>query len=416
MQGLVRCGHCGRRMYVVYGGRRGRARGSRTITYQCKGGAGMGLCQAAGGRRIDEVVVAEFLKVTRPAGLDALVLAEEAARKEVDEMRTRWKLRVEQAEYEASLAQRRYDAVDPDNRVVARELERRWNERLVELEEMREQARSSEHRHQPLTPEEIREARRLVRDLERLWEAPTTAARDKKALLRTVIDEVQVRTEEKSVELCVVWKGGATTERKLERHPHRPVHATPEDTVELIRKLASEFDDAQIARVLNKQGRRGQMGGPYTKEAVRCLRRRNSIARGEAPQARDPRQGPFTADEAAAELGVTSSTVHRWLRDGLLPGRQATPGAPWSIVLTEDLRRRLCGGDAPDGWVGLGAAAKRLGVTKSLVAYWVKSGKLPAVRTQVGKRQCWRIDVSSVEGTVQREMFDPVANGRGKES
>ncbi|MCP5064948.1 MAG: recombinase family protein [bacterium] len=416
LQGLVRCGDCGRRMYVLYGGRRGRTTGSRTITYQCKGGPGMGMCQAAGGKRIEQVVVAEFLKVTQPASVDALVLAEEAARREEEEMAKRWKLRVEHAQYEASLAQRRYDAVDPDNRVVARDLERRWNERLVELEEVQARALASKHEHQALTQEELGEARRLAKDLERVWDAPTTAVVDRKALLRTVIEEVQVRTEKESVKIRVVWKGGACTDSKLERHPRRPVHATPEDTVELIRKLALELDDAQIARVLNKQGRRSPMGNPYGREAVRCLRRKNSIARCPAPQARDPREGPFTADEAAVELGVTNSTVHRWLREGLLPGRQATPGAPWRIVLTEDLRRRLGGGDAPEGWVGLGAAAKRLGLTKSHVAYLVKSGKLPAVRTRVGKREGWKIDVSSVEGTIQREMFDPVTNEREKES
>lgn len=416
LQGLVRCGQCGRRMYVLYGGRRSQGSRPRTITYQCKGAPGMGMCQAAGGKRIDQLVVAEFLKVTRPAAIEALVLAEKAARREAEEMERRWSLRVEQAQYEVSLARRRYEAVDPDNRIVARELERRWNERLVELEEVQARARVAEREHCALTEEEIREGRRLAMDLERLWDAPTTAVVDRKALLRTIIDEVQVRTSNETVELLVVWKGGACTELTLERHPYRPVHATPEDTVELIRRLALELDDTQIARVLNKQGRRGQMGRPYTKEAVRSLRRKNAIDRCQTPQARDPRQGPFTADEAAVELGVKSSTVHRWLRDGLLPGRQATPGAPWRIVLTEELRRRLEGGGAPKGWVRLGEAATRLGLTKSHVAYLVKSGKLPAVRVKVGKRECWRIDVSGLEGTVQQVMFEPVINAWAEEA
>lgn len=184
-------------------------------------------------------------------------------------------LQVEQAQYEANLAQRRYDAVDSDYRIVARELERRWKHRLVELEHVRDRARAAAREHRALTQdqEELHEGRRLAKDLERLWNAPTTADVDRKTLLRTVLDEVQVRVEDETVELRAVWKGGACTDLTLERHPYRPVHATPEDTVDLIRKLAIDLDDAQIARVLNKQGRRGVMGRPYTKEGVRALRR-----------------------------------------------------------------------------------------------------------------------------------------------
>ena len=236
-------------------------------------------------------------------------------------MQASWKLRVEQAAYEASLAQRRYDAVDPDNRVVARELERGWNDRLVELEEVRAHAKELDRTHQLLTAHELRRARRLGKDLEQLWDEPTTTAVDNKRMLRTVLEEVQVRTVENKFELRIVWNGGACTDLELERHHARPVQATPEDTVELIRKLALELDDAQIARVLCKQGRRGPMGRPHSQEAVRCLRRKNSIAKCESSRIRDPREGPFTADEAAVELGVTTSTVHRWLRDGLLPGK-----------------------------------------------------------------------------------------------
>jgi len=414
LQGLVRCGQCGRSMYVQYGGRRGGASPRRTITYVCRGNEGRGMCQSAGGRRIDEFVEREFFAATRPAGIDAIAYAEEAARKEAKQMQASWKLRVEHTEYEARLAQRRYEAVDPDNRVVARELERRWNDRLVELEDIRTRAKASDKTHPALTVDEIDRARRLGADLERLWDEPTTTPVDKKRMLRTVIEEVQVRTAEEEIKLRVVWKGGACTDLELQRHPARPVHATPEDTVEMIRKLALELGDAQIARVLSKQGRRGLMGRPYSQEAVRCLRRKNSIARYESPAARDPHEGPFTADEAAVELGVTSSTVHRWLRDGVLPGKQVAAGAPWRIVLTDALRHRLAGGDAPEGWVGLGAAAKRLGLTRSHVAYLVKTGKLPAVRTQVGKRKCWRIDVSGVEGTVQSTLFDPVIGTRAE--
>ncbi len=115
-------------------------------------------------------------------------------------------------------------------------------------------------------------------------------------------------------------------------------------------------------------------------------------------------------------MGVSMHTVHRWLRDGILAGRQATAGAPWRIVLTDEVRQRLSCGDAPPGWVGLDAAARRLGLTKSHVAHLVNSGKLKAVRTQVGKRQCWKIDVSSGDCGRQEDLFDLMGNVPGKEA
>ena len=135
------------------------------------------------------------------------------------------------------------------------------------------------------------------------------------------------------------------------------------------------------------------------------LRGRHKIPKCPKKLAKDPREGPFTADEAASELGVCASTLHRWVRDGVLAGEQATSGAPWRIILTDEVRRRLTRGDAPDGWVGLTEAARRLGLPKSNVAHLVNTGKLPAMRTTVGKRQVWRIDVSSDTYRRQQELF-----------
>ncbi len=120
----------------------------------------------------------------------------------------------------------------------------------------------------------------------------------------------------------------------------------------------------------------------------------------------DPHQGPFNAEQAARELGVTMSTVHRWLRDGVLAGEQLTAGAPWRIVLTDEIRERLAGSQAPEDWVGVSEAARRLGVSTSRVTYWVKSGKLAAVRVTVGKRRCWKIDLKSATCGQQHDLFE----------
>jgi len=159
-----------------------------------------------------------------------------------------WRLQIEKAEYEAQRAERRYDAVEPENRVVARELERRWNARMEELEVVRAKARGACARHPALTNEELAMAHNIGGDLQAVWNAPTTEARDRKLrTLRTLIEEVQLRTEDKRHLVRIVWKGGATTDREIVRLRGGQLRATSEDTIDLVRKLAVDLDNAQIA-------------------------------------------------------------------------------------------------------------------------------------------------------------------------
>jgi len=299
---------------------------------------------------------------------------------------------------------------------VARELERRWEQRLVELEAVRAKAAGVLERQRPLSEAELVRARELGRHLDTVWDAETTTVKDRKRLLRCLIEEVQLRSGKNRYHVLIAWKGGATTEREVVRFaPGGHVKATPLETVALVRELAPEFDDAQIARILNRQGRRSGRGLAFTKESVASLRGKNRIPIAPKPEPRDEREGPFTLDDAARELGVTTATVQRWLKEGLLAGQQSVAGAPWRIVLSEDVRRRLSGGDAPAGWVGLSEAARRLGLGKSHVAYLVKQGKLKAVRTRVGSRHCWRIDVSSASCGRQADLLDPMEGASTKE-
>jgi DNA invertase Pin-like site-specific DNA recombinase len=415
LQGLVRCGHCGRRMLVGYGG----ARAQRTLQYRCRRPEEYGRreCQLVGGKRVEAAVVEAFLEVTAAAGPEAAALADEQLRGEIAATERTWQLQVEKAEYEAARAERQYTVVEPENRTVARELERRWEQRLAELEAARAKAAAALDHRRPLTEAELERAQQLGRNLEEIWGAETTTARDQKRLLRCLIEEVQLRSEKKRYLVRIVWNGGATTDREVVRFAAGgQAHATPLDTLELARKLALEFDDAQIARILNRQGRRSGLGLAFTKESVVSLRGKNKIPAAPKPRARDDREGPFTLDEAARELEVAVGTVQRWLREGLLAGKQSVSGAPWRIVLSEEVRQRLSGGDAPAGWVGLSEAARRLGLGKSHVAYLVKQGKLNAMRTKVGSRQCWRIDVSSATCGRQADLLDQMIGARRKES
>ena len=186
--------------------------------------------------------------------------------------------------------------------------------------------------------------------------------------------------------------------------PGGHVKATPLETVALVRELAREFDDAQIARILNRQGRRSGRGLAFTKESVTSLRGKNRISIAPKPEPRDEREGPFTLDDAARELEVRPATVQRWLKEGLLAGQQSVPGAPWRIVLSEEVRRRLSGGDAPAGWVGLSEAARRLGMGKSHVAYLVKQSKRSGWGGGASPRRSGPEASSAPEGSCRRSF------------
>ena len=405
LQGLVLCGHCGRRMSLSYGGSK-RARVYQYRCSQARNQIGGSDCQVVGGKRIDQAVKDAFLEATAPCVVDAARLANEEAHREAEGLRTYWAHQIERAAYQAQRAERQYMATEPENRVVARELERRWELALNDLERVRNKSARALEAPELLSANDLEKVHLLGLELGSVWDADTTTHRDRKRLLRCLIEEVQLSTKVDRYEIRIVWKGGATTERELVRGPAGWARCTSEDTVDLVRQLAAEFDDAQIARILNKQGRRSGHDIPFTKMAITSLRGKNHIPKCRKTVIIDPRHGPFTAEQAAPELGVTMGTVHRWLRGGVLAGEQLTPGAPWRIVLTDETRERLAGTQAPVGWVGVTEAARRLGVSKSLVAYWVKSGKLTAMRVTVGKRRCWKIDVESATCGLQTDIFD----------
>ncbi|MCP3878595.1 MAG: recombinase family protein, partial [Sulfitobacter sp.] len=190
------------------------------------------------------------------------------------------------AQYEAQRAERQYLAVEPENRIVGRELERRWEQALKELERVRVEAERAVEGPELLSAKDLENVHLLGQELRTVRDADTTTNRDRKRLLRCLIEEVQLSTEEDHYSVRIVWKGGAITERELVRGPAGWAHRTPEDTVELVRQLATQFDDAQIARILNKQGRRSGRGIAFTKAAITSLRgktRSPSVRRPSSP-------------------------------------------------------------------------------------------------------------------------------------
>jgi hypothetical protein len=227
-----------------------------------------------------------------------------------------------------------------------------------------------------------------------VWAAPSTSDRDRKELLRTLLEEVKVDVDRPAAraQLTLRWRGGAITELAipLPRSPYRPLR-TDEETVALLRRLAVHYPDAVIAGVLNRQGRRSAHGERFTVSIVSSLRTSWNIPRHQPPTT--PPEGELaTVTEAARQLGVAPSTLHRWLQDGFLGGEQVTPGAPWQIRLTEELRARFTE-EAPPGWLPMWSAMKALGVSRQTVLQRVKRGQLRAVHVHRGRQPGLRIEV-----------------------
>jgi DNA invertase Pin-like site-specific DNA recombinase len=396
LQGLLRCGRCGRKMQVAYSGRDGRR-----VRYACVRGhifhGTESACQTLGGGRLDKVIAAMFLEAVTPAGVAATTAAIAELTEQHDARLAGQRLALERAQFEADRARRQFDACEPEHRLVARTLERKLEQALAGFEREQRALAALEHaRPAPLTDQERRALTRLARDLPKLWAAESTGDRDRKELLRTLVSEivVTVRRPENTADVEVFWEGGARSELsvRLIRRGGESLR-TAEDTIELIRRLAAHHPDPQIAAILNRQRRRTGTGLPFTEARVKGARQRAGIPAAPSP---DPDSEIVTIKHAAAELDVSTSTIRRWLREGLLPAEQTTAHAPWRICLTDEVRARFVP-DVPDGFVGLDDAARLLGVARQTVLHKVQRGDLRAVQVTKGRRKGLRIQVSGAE-------------------
>ncbi|HEX5922947.1 MAG TPA: helix-turn-helix domain-containing protein, partial [Baekduia sp.] len=222
-------------------------------------------------------------------------------------------------------------------------LERDWEHALLAFADAEAQlARRERARPRTLTDTERQQLLSLGADLGHVWSAPTTSDRDRKQLLRCLVEEVIVdlAAEERRATLTVRWRGGATSDFAVELPHHQPKIRTDEDTVELLTRLAVHYDDATIAGILNRQGRLSATGEPFTANIVGGIRRYRAIPRHQPP-ADTPDGRLVTVAEAAEILGFVPSTIHRWIQIGFIAGEQDTPGAPWRIRIDDELRARF---------------------------------------------------------------------------
>jgi DNA invertase Pin-like site-specific DNA recombinase len=393
LQGIATCGHCGRKLHTQYPGRNARP------GYYCAGKNivnGRGLyCLNIGGVQIDKAVSEAILQALKPAAFDATLQATQQLESDHEAALTQWQLAVERTRYEAQRAERRYRAVDPENRLVARGLEAEWELRLSELEQAQaDLLRKSQSRPAKLTPENYERILTLGADLQRVWAAPSTTDRDRKELLHTLLDDVIITLHraEFRAHLTLRWSGGMITEIDVHLARINPARIrTDEDTIDLIRRLATHYPDGIIAGILNRQGRKTVNGERFSANQVGCLRRYRHI------ECFDPSTAAIdgelvTIAKAAEILLVAASTIHRWLGEGIIAGEQISPGAPWQIRMNEELRARFVE-EAPPGYVAMLEATLLLGVSRQTILQRVKRGELDAVHVVRGRRKGIRIKI-----------------------
>lgn len=263
-------------------------------------------------------------------------MAEQQASHRDEERRRALELECQQTEYEVQLARRRYESVDPDNRLVAAELEARWNAALARLRDC--QARLEDARAAPSTAPDRSSLLSLASNLEAAWNAASTAMSAKQRLVRTLIHEIVVDVDENAGEIVLVihWRGGHHSEHRLKKSQsgeHTKVASVEADTV--IRDMATKWNDEHIAATLNRMGLTTGQGLTWTATRVSSHRRNHGIAAYES-KSKDGRC--LTMTEAAAQLGVSHYAIRCLIKSRVLPARQVVEDAPWQI-LADDLQR-----------------------------------------------------------------------------
>ena len=327
LAGLVRCGRCGRIMRVFYGSTAGHAH-----RYQCRGSmdtAGGKICIGAGGIRVDRTVASQILEAVSSYAIEAAVVAAERCKTADDDVRLALTNELEAVRYEASLAARRYELVDPAKRLVARELEARWNNALERVDQLQQRILDldTEAKRRPAIDREA--LLTLALDLPAAWNAPSTDARTKQRLTRILIQEVVIDSEANQIVLAIHWTGGRHTEVRVVkvrtgRYPDDR-HPSP---VEVMRTIGGHWPDRELAVTMNRMRCKSSDGKSWTVARVRELRERLGIA------AFDPASikiETITVDEAAHRLNICIGSVKRLIREGVLPATQLMPSAPWQI-------------------------------------------------------------------------------------
>jgi DNA invertase Pin-like site-specific DNA recombinase len=393
LQGIVLCGRCGRRMRVIYN------RKPAYVCVQANHQYGEPRCQRFSAAHVDAAVGDVFLQAVQPVRLEAALAAIAEVEAQQHSLAQQWQHRLERARYEADLARRRYERVDPDMRLVAAELERQWENRLqaclgLEQEWTRVQAQTLS----PLSEADEALIRQLAEDLPALWLAESTTPQERKRLLRCLIQDVTLDAFSKSgfSIIRIHWHTGTTTVVEAERP--RPGRRADLTRIARIRELAQRYPDDQVAAILNAEGLRTTSDLPWTLGRVRSLRQKHKIptACPYVSATPGPRgDGLISTAEAAQRLEVTPSMIADWFHRGLLAGHQHRAYAPLWVRLTDRDVERYNGSTilAPD-MVPFPKASEALGMTPEQLRDAVHSGQALTYRIWIKNRWRWYVQLS----------------------
>lgn len=345
LQGIVLCGVCGRRMGIRY------QRTGTLLMYEChqihSQLAGK-TCQTLRGDRIDQAVIQCFLEAIQPAQLAVALSALDHIEARARQIDQQWHRQLERAQYEADLARRRYKSTEPENRLVARSLEREWNEKLAEVERLeREYARAPKHAALSLSPAQRERIRRLAQDLPAIWQAPTTTFAQRKQLIRWLIKDVTLSKRGNVIDLAIRWQTEALTHLAIPRYKKSwELSQTSQHVVSRVRELAPTHPDTQIAALLNAEGAVAGKGGVFTASKVEWIRYAYAIPlccpeRPSAAPSGRRGDGRYSARAAAGLLNVDVSTIAEWCQLGKLEAVRAMPHGPRWITLTPEIIESL---------------------------------------------------------------------------
>jgi DNA invertase Pin-like site-specific DNA recombinase len=327
--GLLRCRRCGRKLMVSYAGN-----GPYVLRYECRRSAldnGEPPCITFAGLSLDEAISREIMTVLEPAAIEAAVLASEQEISQQEEILCVLKRELEAARYSARRAEKQYEATDPDNRLVASELERRWNDALQKVQqlEMRIEEARRGRQGMPVTRAEFES---VAADLEAVWSHPETDVRLKKRIVRTLIEEVVVDVDGQAGEILAVlhWKGGVHTELRIPRRRRGYSRAhTPQEIVDAVRILVRICSDDTIAGALSRSGLVTGMGNRWTRERVTSLRSHHGIP-SYSPERRRA-DGWLTLTEAADHLQISGITLRLAIERGEIEAEHPLASGPWII-------------------------------------------------------------------------------------
>jgi DNA invertase Pin-like site-specific DNA recombinase len=329
LAGLLRCRRCGRMLHVTYSGSHGEV-----VRYHCRGAHinhGGAWCISFGGLRPDEAIASEILKTIAGNAIEAAIEAAERVASQQQDRRHILLLELEQCRYQSQLATRRYEAVDPGNRLVAAELETRWNTALKEVRRLEQELQRFDAAACDAPVADRDTLVSLAQDLPAVWNSATTDMTLKQRIVRILIREVVADVEEQSSEtvLLIHWAGGRHSELRVKRNgTGKHGRCTSLEAVEVVQRMAGNFRDDQIAATLNRLGLRTGAGNTWREGRVRTLRSYHGIPAYDAAQTDHQ---TLTLEQAAEQLRVAIKTMRRLIDEKVVAGVQVVPCAPWQI-------------------------------------------------------------------------------------